>query len=119
MDERDWEWTGVLLNYLDDLLEKVRANGAEWFKYNFSKEKIELLKGADIRKMAAAPDAVEKILTARAGYKKFVVVAYLEGQEDDFKWSLRLLENVAKKVTPEKSMPPRPKFIEIIFQDNA
>lgn len=115
MDERNWELAGILGNYLDDVFEKIRIYGAEWFKYGYDQEKIEPLKAMDIRKMAAAPDAVEQMLIARAGYKTFVVVAYLSGNDEDFKGSLQRLEDTAGKTAAGRPMPTRPRFIEEIL----
>jgi hypothetical protein len=88
------------------------------FEYDdLGQDKIELLKRTDIIRMAETATAVKQMLLARAGYKAFVVVAYLSGKEEDFKESLCLLENTARKVAASKAMPTRPRFIEQIFQE--
>ena len=117
MDQRTWERARILMNYVDVLFEKMRLILYPRLEYDHGKEKIEILKRASIIRMAATSSAAKQMLAARAGYKTFVVVSYLLGQEEDFRESLRLLEDTAAQAVTGKSMPMRPRFTEDIFQE--
>ena len=118
MVERNWELVRILTEYLDSLFEKMRSNPGEVYRYDHGREQIEMLRATDIRRMAMAENAMEQMLIARASYKGFVVTSFLLNRKHDFGCSLYLLEDTAQKAVTRWLMPPRPKFVEKIFQHN-
>jgi len=119
MYEKNWEFVRILINYLDDLFEKMRLNNGGVLKNTYGIEQIEALQFADIRRIASAENAMEQMLFVRASYKAFIVASYLLGRDYNFGYSLRLLENTAKKAASSRAMPKRPRYLEKIFQSNA